>query len=168
MINGDLTAYLKIFSASIGSGFNEKGKKIFNAEMEMKGKLSAFNCGDLKKTILDKQKAEGYLAIKFNDQFPEIDHIDDNKKYIGDIRLGEENNAVSAVVYITLPCSMFPLLESMGKDTIRVVTIHDLITNPNKDQKTDNVVALVKRIYFEISDDILEEKPRKKFSISIG
>ena len=44
---------------------------------------------------------------------------------------------------------MFPLLRSMNGETIKVETIHDAITNPNNNQKLDNIVAYVKRVYFE-------------------
>jgi hypothetical protein len=168
MTLGGFTAYLRISRARVASGFNEIGQTIFNGEMEMEGELSTFYFGSLKENLRSKQKAEAYLEIDFDDQFTEIYHDNNDEKYFGEIRLREDDNEVVAYVHVTLPCSMFSVLKSMDGDKIKVDTIHDLISNTNNDQKTDNIVALVKRIYFEISNDLLEEKPRRKFSISFG
>jgi hypothetical protein len=56
----------------------------------------------------------------------------------------------------------------MRNDEIKVQTIHEFIEEPTERQRTDHIVALVKRIYFEISPLHNETKARRGFSISWG
>ena len=138
------------------------GKETFYGEMEMEGELSVFDYGSLKEHLRSKIKAEANLQIEFKEYSEENYSGEDEGRYIGDIRLREDNEGVIAYVSVVLPVSMFSLLQSMDGKKIRVDTIHDLISNP-----TDNKVALVTRIYFETTNDLQQENPQKKFSISI-
>ena len=168
MTMGGFTAIVRVSRSRVASGITDTGEKYLNAEMEMEGKLSVFYYGSLKEDLRSKIKAEAYVQIEFKEYSEENYYESDDAKYIGDIRLRDENSEVIAYLNVILPMSMFSLLKSMDSENIRVETIHDLISNPSDDQKTDSIVALVKRIYFEVNNDLNEEKPRKKFSFSIG
>ncbi len=165
---GGFTAIATISVARISGGLSDEGGQYFNADIEIEGKLVTFYYGSLKETLRQKTKADAYIKIEFKEYPQENTFGYDKTKYIGDIRLREENNEVLAFVNVTLPMSIYPTLQSMKGEQIKIETIHELISNPNRMQKTDNIVASIKRIYFEIQPVKEGERSRKSFSISIG
>lgn len=69
---------------------------------------------------------------------------------------------------IFLPFSMFPVLYAMKGELVRCETVHEMIQYPTEHQKSDCIVALVKRVSFEVQVEPDLEKRNKTFSISFG
>jgi hypothetical protein len=157
---GGFTAVATISMARMSGGLSDDGKKHTDEDMKMDGKLVTFYYGS-KETLRHKTKTNVYIQIEFKEYPQENVFGYDETKYIGDIRLREENTEVLAFVDVTLPISMYPTLQSMKGEQIKVETIHELISNPNHVQKTDNIVAFIKRIYFEIQPVNEDGGPRK-------
>jgi len=145
----DSTAIATISMARYSGGLYEDGEQHISAEMEMDGKLVK---GSLKETWSHKTKTDVNIQIEFREHPQKYVSGYDETKYTGNIRFGEENNEVLDVK-ITLPISMYPTLQSMRGEQIKIEIIHDLISNPNDEQKADDRVAFIKRIYFEIQPD---------------
>jgi len=163
MTLGGFTAIATIVKARISGGLNDKGEEYIGADMELEGKLLVFHYGSLKDTLRQKTKAEAYIQIEFKEYQQQDNCYEDGEtKYIGDIRLREEATEVQTFVNITLPLSIFPILKSMKGENITFDTTHDMVNNPSRRQKADNIVALVKRAYFEISHDIEGEKTKRE------
>ena len=151
MTLGGFTASVRITKTRISGGLLDGGEKYSDADMELEGKLLVANLGAINENLIHKSKSEVFVEIEFvkNLEAGFSYLIYGETKYIGKIHLSEIDNIVRSFVRVTLPLSMFPLLRSMNGETIKVETIHDAITNPNNDQKLDNIVAYVKRVYFE-------------------
>ena len=164
MTLGGFTAAVRITKTRVSGGFNHERSPYVDADMEFEGKLLIFHYGQLKENLRSKANASVSIEIEFTDKQDLASNGEDG--YIGTIQLREEKDEVSSYVRVTLPISMFPVLRSMQGETIKFETIHDIVRNPNENQKTDNIVALVKRIYFETVYNIEEEPPKKRSSIS--
>lgn len=165
---GGFTAVATISTGRLSGGLSDEGVQYIDADMEMEGKLITFYYGSLTETLRHKMKADVYVKIEFKEYPQENTFGYDETKYIGDIGLREEETEVSAFVNVTLPISMYPPLQSMKGEQIKVETIHELVGEQNGAQKTDNIVAFIKRIYFEIQPVREEKQARKRFSINIG
>jgi hypothetical protein len=155
MTLGGFAASVQITKSSISGGMHEGNNYFVKADMELEGKILVANFSVLKEKLNYKSKSEVFIEIEFVENLETgFNYLVVNDiKYIGKIHLSEINNGVRSFVRITLPFSMFPLLRSMNRKTIQFDTIHDVIKNPNEEQRLDNVVAYVKRVNFETSND---------------
>lgn len=174
MSAGGFTAYVNCKRVRVCGGYSGEQVPQLKSDMLFEGKLALFHYKDLKegfpKNMLqpivevtvdftEKQEHGPYPYYSMNDQ-PFIGWIG----YWED----EERRHASASVRVSLPISMVPLLQSMRNDLIQVETIHEIIEEPTERQRLNHVVALVKRIYFEIAVQQNDTKPRRGFSISFG
>lgn len=165
-----LTAIVYITIAKHSGGYNDGGIPIVRAQMELEGKLREFNYGNLKKRLTRDTKTSVYVDLEFTEeQEVSVDCEDKEKNYIGTIQLTEhekdehDDTEVGAIVCAKLPIKMFPQLLLMEGKYIALETIHDIIKNPTEDQKTDHIVAFVKRVYFKISVDSPEQGKKKSW-----
>ena len=168
---GGFTSSVQVTRSCVRGGFTDRGDPRVGAEMEFEGRLLVFHYGDLRERITRQTKTSVHVQIEFTDtQEVAWDIEDGDKPYIGTIQLfdhrTEENidTEIDAIVSITLPISMFQQLTLMEGKYIRFETIHDLIQNATEDQKQDQIVAFVKRVYFETTSDLEPEREKKRWS----
>ena len=159
MTLGGFTAKARITKSQISGGFTKEGIPYTSASMELEGTLLRFYYKDLKERITQDTKTKVYVSIEFTEAQETTDRYEgDDKYYIGIIGLSDytkqeriinDGTEIVANVNITLPIKIFPRLYMMEGKPIVLITIHDIIGNPTKEQKEDGIVAFVKRVYFE-------------------
>ena len=180
MSKGGFTAFVKCTRTRLSGGLSgapvNKGEPYVDANIDFEGRLAVFDYGSLSNESDRATQPNAHVEIEFAEkQETENTVSSDETKYIGTIQLferldegGSNPIAENATVRIFLPLSMFPTLYAMKGDLIKFETIHDLISEPNKRQKRNCIVALVQSVYFEVQFDKGNEKPKKQFSISFG
>lgn len=150
---GGFQAIVKMHNYEFRCGFDDAGEPLKSANMELEGRLVEFSFGEFIQMLQEghAKKVHVSLYIEFTGQQVINDrYSEEDKKYIGRIQAYQPSGEKTPVVYvsITLPYDLFSQICSVGEREITFDTIHDLITEPTEDQKTDHVVALVKRVYF--------------------
>jgi len=172
MTLGGFKSAVRITRSGFSGGFTEGGVPRVSADMELEGKLLAFHYGNLRERITHNTKSAVNVDIEFaEDQEIPVESEDEHKSYIGTIQLidySKEEDSFSdvelgAVVRITLSIDMFFQLSLWEGKAINFETIHDIIKNPTEDQKTDHVVAFVKRVYFESTAEPTPQPEKKRW-----
>ncbi len=158
---GNFSSLVRIHRIHFGCGFSKGNSAMESFEMEMEGKLLKFNYGDLKEKKPRDINTVVFVQIEFTkDQEVHPNCDEEEQMYIGTIQFNKneiENSSGlqnRAIVNLSLPSDMYTRLSTFKGENFYLDTIHDFITNPTEDQKLDNVVALVKRVYFEESYDL--------------
>ncbi len=158
---GNFSSLVRIHRSCFGCGFSKGNSAVESFKMELEGKLLKFNYGDLKEKKSRDINTVVFVQIEFTkDQEVHSNCDEEDQMYIGTIQFNEneiENSSGiqnRAIVNLTLPSDMHSRLSILKNEYFYLDTIHDFITNPTEDQKLDNVVAFVKRVYFEESYDL--------------
>ena len=172
MFVGDMTSFVRISNYMVGTGIGNPGKQIYTYSMELEGKLLKFYYGRFRDQDRDElQKTTVYVQIEFTESSITID---DEENYIGKISLFEkqekdvfeQNNLLR--ITINLPVNIFSQLCLLEGKNFIFETVQDIINNPTDDQKTDRIIAFVKRIYIQVTPaEIKKESDKKKFTISL-
>jgi|GEM_PF-6420837 len=170
MSSGGFLAIVNITKVEQRGGFDEGGAPIEGAQMEMEGSLLEFKYGNVKEILSHGANTSVFVDIEFTEKQERSDDCQDsNQICIGTIRFNErkdERGNTEILVYVDAKLQLrmlYPLLLLEGK-FLSLETIHELIVNPTKEQRDDNIVAFIKRIYFTLSYD-MPERPRKKFRL---
>lgn len=159
MTRGGFAAYVRCTRFEVSGGLSGAKFKLnepyVKGEMEFEGKFSEFHYKDLKKGLPNKIRPKATVLIEFTER-QELEPYYSSREhpFIGSMQYWEaEKETDNTVVHVrvTLPISMVPLLHSMRNDLIKFETIHEIINEPTERQELDHVVALVKRIYFEVA-----------------
>ena len=113
-------------------------------------------------------KATVSVEISFYEtQVEELDYADveseewlgSDQRYMGvisiikDMTVGGGGVEIFVNVQINLPVQAYSELMLMNGKNIKFETIHDVIGAPSKNQREDNLVAMVKRVYFEVKNN---------------
>ena len=179
MSQTDLTAHVRITKIMYGSRLDKAGNLIDGSMMELEGKLNTFNSGDLRRRIAQDTKTRVKLSIGFAEEQETTDEYESgDKNYLGIIKMTDytkekeraldpDDTEISAYVEITLPDKLFSEMNLIEAKSIRFATLYDIITNPNEDQKTDGIVAFVKKVFFEIDTGLPSEPKRKQVLFGI-
>jgi hypothetical protein len=120
-----------------------------DADMEFNGRFSGSRA-DLESEILGHIR----LNIKFSDeQIVDRYHVEYYEPHIGVIHLNEfeDENATKALtlsVHITLPSSMFPILQEMSNQIIKFDTVHE------ERQNSYGLCGIVKQVHFNSQTEI--------------
>jgi hypothetical protein len=139
-------------------------------KMELEGRLLELHYGDFKGRIAPSEKTYVHVDIEFTgSQAISWETEDKDRPYIGRLQLWDEGakantkTGLVAIVRITLPMSLFGKLALMEGKHIKFDTIHDLIPSPTEDQKADNIIAFVKRAYFETTASLEPEVKKRRW-----
>ena len=182
MTLGNFTATVRIEKVQLSGRFHPKGKTHVFGEMKLVGKLNTFPDNDVNERIIKRAKTAVGVSIEFvykledattaPDQYLDEDNESKNGEspdYIGTIHLRDyqgqvitnEDAEIVVNVYLIQPVEMISYLLHMGNNFFIIDTINDIISNPTEDEKLDNVVAFIKRAYFQTIDN-LHDKPKRK------
>ena len=170
MSKGGFTSLVRITRSTITGGILDGGEPITCGKMELEGRLLELHYGDFEGHIDPSIKTYVYVEIEFEES-QEISWVmeDLERPYIGTLQLRDHrakaNSEIrlSAIVRITLPMSLFGKLALMEGKNIKFDTIHALIPNPTEGQKEDNIIAFVKRAYFETTANLAPEVKKRRW-----
>lgn len=169
MSYGGFASSVQIVRSQFVAGFGQSLPS-YNAELELEGILLECSLQELVEVDLGEAKTEVLVQIEFNEiQEENLDYADvesdewvgSDQKYIGTFHLNKEipKNGGPIEIYIdvqiTLPMKAYQILAPMDDKRIIFETIHDVVGNPNEAQDADNVVAMVKRVYFKFENELL-------------
>ncbi len=161
MSPGNFSSLVRIHRTHFGCGFSKGNSVVESFEMELGGKLLKFNYGDLQEKKPRDINTVVFVQIEFTkDQEVHPNCDEEEQMYIGTIQFNENEIESSsgiqnrAIVNLSLPSDVYTRLSTFKGGEFYIDTIHDFITNPTEDQKLDNVVALVRKAYFEESYDL--------------
>ena len=172
MSAGGFTAYVNCKRFRVTGGLSgARNVPYVDSYMLFEGKVAVFHYKDLPHRFPNNLQPVVEVVVEFTEKQefePYFSTAD--RPFIGSIRYveDEQRRNAGANVRVTLPISLVPLLQSMRNDLIQVETIHEIIEEPTKRQRVDSVVALVKRIRFEIALQQNDTKSRRGFSVSFG
>ncbi len=157
---GHLTAFIQLDKARLSGGFSDGGRPFNNVVVKFTGRLSDLDYGEFRGPLPNTVKSSADIEIDFTDAQErdrdteeygtgDLEEEDTIKPYIGTIHLTTTENELHAQVFITLPIIMFHQLIALGEKEILLDTTYDIVTNPSEREKTDHIIAYVKRAYFE-------------------
>jgi hypothetical protein len=161
---GGFAAVVRISRSTTTIGLGHDRAFRTSAQMELEGELLECHYRDLDTRLTRRTKTWVAVDIDFSENPDPTEYVQDyaegEDRYVGTIQLGDrvydreffqetDDTEVWAIVRLVLPLSAFQLLVPLIGRELRVDTVHDLIQSPTDDQKTDHVIAFVKRILFE-------------------
>lgn len=147
---GGFRAVVRVLKAEVSAGFSNLGHPILAATMELEGRILEFHYKELKTSIQKYANRIVNADVEFTLKQERHDRYGQWGAFIGGIHMtSKEPEELRVHLALSLPLSMFSLLQSLEPRELQLDTIHDLVLDPNEEQRTDSIVALVKRVYFQ-------------------
>lgn len=147
---GGFRAVVRVLRAEVSAGFSDPGHPVVAATMELERRILEFHYKELKTSIQQYANRIVDVDVDFTQKQESHDRYGQWGAFIGGIHVTrKEPTELRVYLALSLPLSMFSLLQSVEQRELQLDTIHNLVLDPNEEQRTDSIVALVKRVYFQ-------------------